>query len=153
MLLGGLWHGANWTFVVWGAIHGAGLAVERLIIGSSEIPSARGMVARWARRAVVFNVVCLAWIFFREPSIHEALTALGGLLRWSWEPVDAVAIAFLAVFATLLFLVDLRLEKSNAEYLSADQSLMSRVATGLAVCVVITLLGANQANAFIYFRF
>ena len=44
MLLGGLWHGANWTFVIWGGIHGSGLALERLIAGRHEAASARGVL-------------------------------------------------------------------------------------------------------------
>jgi D-alanyl-lipoteichoic acid acyltransferase DltB (MBOAT superfamily) len=153
MLLGGLWHGANWTFVVWGAIHGAGLAIERLITGGSEIPTARSGPARWARRFVVFNVVCLAWIFFREPSIHAALDALRGLLHWSWQPVYAPAVVFTTVFAALLFLVDLQLEASGGEYLFADRNRLYRLGCGVSVCAIITVLGATQPNAFIYFRF
>jgi alginate O-acetyltransferase complex protein AlgI len=153
MLLGGLWHGANWTFVVWGGIHGAGLAIERLITGRAEIPPARTSLARWLRRIVVFNVVCLAWIFFREPSLHASIGALSGLLHWSWQPVDAVALEFLGVFVVLLFVLDLRLEASGTEYLFADRSLVYRIGAGVSVCAVMTVLGATQANAFIYFRF
>jgi len=153
MLLGGLWHGANWTFVVWGAIHGAGLALERLITGRADIPRASSSIARWARRFFVFNVVCLAWIFFREPSIYEAFTALGRLFHWSWQPAERVALEFVAGFALLLFLIDLQLETSGTEYLFADRGLLFRVGTGVALCVATTILGANQANAFIYFRF
>jgi alginate O-acetyltransferase complex protein AlgI len=153
MLLGGLWHGANWTFVVWGGIHGLGLAIERLITGQREIPPAVTALGRWTRRFLVFNVVCLAWIFFREPSLHQSIDALRGLLHWSWQPVDAVAVEFLSVFAVLLFLVDLRLEASDTEYLFEDRSLLLRIGTGVAACFVLTVLGATQSNAFIYFRF
>jgi len=153
MLLGGLWHGANWTFVIWGGIHGAGLTSERLVFGSAEIPPANGMVVRWVRRAVIFNVVCLAWIFFREPSLHDAFAALSGLAHWNWQSAYIPAIEFLTAFAMLLFLLDLKLETSGTEYLFQDQSLICRVATGLGLSVLLALLGANQANAFIYFRF
>jgi alginate O-acetyltransferase complex protein AlgI len=153
MLLGGLWHGANWTFVVWGAIHGGGLAVERLATGGTEIAPARTSLARWTRRFVVFNVVCVAWIFFREPTLHEAFGALRALLHWSWQPLDTMALEFLGVFAVLLFLVDLRLEAAGTEYLFADRSFLYRIGAGVTVCAVITILGATQANAFIYFRF
>jgi alginate O-acetyltransferase complex protein AlgI len=153
MLLGGLWHGANWTFVVWGAIHGAGLALERLITGRAEIPSANTGIARWARRFVVFNVVCLAWIFFREPSFDAAFAALAGLLKWSWQPVYAVALEFLALYAGLIFLMDLQLESSGSEYLFANRSLRFRITAAAAVGPLLTVLGASQANAFIYFRF
>src|SRR5207248_5745130 len=58
MLLGGLWHGANWTFVVWGGIHGVGLATERLFVGKREITPSSSFLGRWARRIFIFNVVC-----------------------------------------------------------------------------------------------
>jgi hypothetical protein len=64
-----------------------------------------------------------------------------------------VALIFLSVFAGMLLLLDLQLEAAGTEYLFADRSLAVRVAVGLALCVIITLLGANQSNAFIYFRF
>jgi D-alanyl-lipoteichoic acid acyltransferase DltB (MBOAT superfamily) len=153
MLLGGLWHGANWTFVAWGGIHGAGLAVERLVTGESEIPDSTAFIARWLRRILVFAIVCVAWIFFREPSFTGAFHQLAGLFIWEWQPVYAVALQFLSVFVAMLFLIDLRLESSSSEYLFADQGFALRVGTGVTACVLVTLLGANQSNAFIYFRF
>ena len=75
MLLGGLWHGANWTFVLWGGIHGLGLSAERL----------SGTVMFWGRRLLTFLVVCLAWIFFRAVSIGEAFRMLGDLSIWNWR--------------------------------------------------------------------
>ena len=76
MLLGGLWHGAAWTFVVWGGIHGAGLARERFV---RDRRTARGLgpprdtaTRRWVGRIVTFHVVCFAWIFFRADSFARA---------------------------------------------------------------------------------
>ncbi len=69
MLLGGLWHGAAWTFVVWGGIHGARLAAERGLrerFGTARVPA-------WAGWLVTFNVVCLAWVFFRAPGPEHRL--------------------------------------------------------------------------------
>jgi len=57
------------------------------------------------------------------------------------------------VFVAMLFVVDLGLESSSTEYLLADRSLAERVGMGVTACALITLLGANQSNAFIYFRF
>ena len=153
MLLGGLWHGANWTFVIWGGIHGGGLAVERLLVGERGVSDSRGTLAIWLRRILIFNVVCIAWIFFREPSLHGAFSQLEGLGQWQWQPVYGVALLFLTVYIGMLFLLDLKMESAGTEYLFADRSLRLRILTGLAFCVLITLLGANQANAFIYFRF
>jgi alginate O-acetyltransferase complex protein AlgI len=154
MLLGGLWHGANWTFVVWGGIHGVGLAIERLFTGAKrELASSPTFLARWIRRIILFQVVCLAWIFFRVPSLHGAWEQIVSLGVWQWNPAYLTALFFLAVYAALLFLLDLQLEVSNAEHVFALRSYSWRIATGIAFCVLITLFGANQESAFIYFRF
>jgi D-alanyl-lipoteichoic acid acyltransferase DltB (MBOAT superfamily) len=153
MLLGGLWHGANWTFVVWGGIHGCALSLERLFTRQSEIARPRNAATVWMRRFIVFNVVCLSWVFFRAPSLHEALTQLSGVTHWEWRSVYAPALTFVGVFGTLLLCLDLRLEASMGEYLFAGRSFAFRIAAAVAACTVISLLGANQANAFIYFRF
>jgi D-alanyl-lipoteichoic acid acyltransferase DltB (MBOAT superfamily) len=157
MLLGGLWHGANWTFVVWGGIHGAGLAVERFLrrmFGWSEadrVPLTT--VSAWTARIVVFHLVCLAWIFFRAPSLSDAVTMVGGLRHVVWVPEYAIALRFLAIFGGMLFVIDLFNESRNEEYVFERTFETRRVAVGVAFMAVITLLAANQLNAFIYFRF
>ncbi|HKV64641.1 MAG TPA: MBOAT family protein [Candidatus Acidoferrum sp.] len=153
MLLGGLWHGANWTFVVWGGIHGVGLAIERLFTGKGEILSSSSFLARWGRRIILFHVVCLAWIFFRVPSLSGAWEQIASLAIWQWNAAYLTALLFLAVYAAILFLLDLQLELSNAEHVFASRPYAWQVATGIAFCVLITLFGANQESAFIYFRF
>jgi alginate O-acetyltransferase complex protein AlgI len=153
MLLGGLWHGANWTFVVWGGIHGVGLAIERLFTGKRELTSSPTFLARWGRRIFLFHVVCLAWIFFRVPSLSGAWEQIVGLSVWQWSPAYLTAFLFLAAYAGILFLLDLQLELSNAEHVFASRSYAWQIATGVAFCVLITLFGANQESAFIYFRF
>jgi len=77
MLLGGLWHGANWTFVIWGAMHGIVLAAERLWreykpAGWRSIPPAIGIF-------VTFHIVTLSWIFFRSATFADAIAYLGGI--------------------------------------------------------------------------
>ena len=81
MLLGGLWHGASWSFVLWGAIHGAALAIERALerIGLLR-PTERAGVVRWG---VTLFVVLLAWIPFRVHDIGRATYAMGQML---WVP-------------------------------------------------------------------
>jgi D-alanyl-lipoteichoic acid acyltransferase DltB (MBOAT superfamily) len=153
MLLGGLWHGASWTFVVWGGIHGLGLIVERLLAGGRELVSSGSPLRRWARRIAIFHLVCVAWIFFRIPSLHDAWEQIVSLGTWQWQPVYLTATLFLAIFASILLLLDLQLEASGGEHVFALRPYSWRVLTGFAMCVLITLFGANQQNAFIYFRF
>jgi D-alanyl-lipoteichoic acid acyltransferase DltB (MBOAT superfamily) len=66
MLLGGLWHGAAWNFVFWGGLHGSGLAAERWWQERSGRREAR---YPWLRWLLTFNLVCLAWVFFRAPNL------------------------------------------------------------------------------------
>ncbi|OLE32831.1 MAG: hypothetical protein AUG47_05615, partial [Alphaproteobacteria bacterium 13_1_20CM_3_64_12] len=78
MLLGGLWHGAAWKFIAWGALHGGGLAVERVLepwIGRRALSPAAKIVAT----LIVFHFVCLAWIFFRAEDFAVASLFIGGL--------------------------------------------------------------------------
>ncbi len=151
MLLGGLWHGANWTFVIWGGIHGGGLAADRKFLrGKSPRP---GVWWKWIRRIFVFHLVCLAWIFFRAQSLHAAWAMLRGFMIWNWRPEFPSAFLFLALFSLPLLLLDLYMESSGDEYCFASASVRPRVAVGLACVLVIAFLGANQANAFIYFQF
>jgi len=151
MLLGGLWHGANWTFVIWGGLHGSGLSAERKF--RNETDARGGVVWKWLRRIFIFHVVCLAWIFFRAQSLSAAWAMLKGFGTWGWRPEFPSAFFFLALFSLPLLLLDLYLESSGDEYLFASASVRPRVAFGLACALIIAFLGANQANAFIYFQF
>jgi D-alanyl-lipoteichoic acid acyltransferase DltB (MBOAT superfamily) len=152
MLFGGLWHGANWTFVVWGGIHGGGLAVERLVAGRR--PKAPSSVAGvWLRRIFIFHLVCLAWIFFRATSVTAAWDLLATLRFWYWGPECNATVRFLTFFILPLFALDLLLERSGDEYLFESKSINLRVLAGFAIMILVTFFSANRANAFIYFQF
>lgn len=83
MLLGGLWHGAAYTFIVWGAIHGACLVVER-VAGLHRDDARRHLALRLAWFLVVQAAVIVAWIFFRSESIDDAVGFLGNLFGGRW---------------------------------------------------------------------
>lgn len=76
MAICGLWHGANWTFIVWGLWHGMGLVVLRIYQKSigKHVPDIRPV--RWLSTAICFQFVCFGWIFFASPSITEAIYTL-----------------------------------------------------------------------------
>ena len=78
MLLGGLWHGAAWNFVIWGAIHGTMLAIERLVASRREPRAASGL-ARPLQVAATFLLVVIAWVFFRSPDLPAAVRYLGDM--------------------------------------------------------------------------
>ena len=100
MLIGGLWHGAGWTFVAWGAIHGTALVAERWWTGRPgrvERPPTRW--GRAARRFVTFQVVCFAWIFFRADSFADARDVITQLFTAWGEPSPLVTGGVLAAIA------------------------------------------------------
>ena len=103
MLLGGLWHGANWTFVVWGGLHGIFLVVnhgwqsvmQRCLGGQIRRPSFLG---RLVATGLTFTVVVFAWVFFRSDNLASALLMVKGMVMWNGVSVpEAFAVRFSAL--------------------------------------------------------
>ena len=153
MLLGGLWHGANWTFVVWGGIHGFGLAIERFFFGHRKEQTQPQGWRKCLRWVIVFHVVCLSWIFFRAGSLSAAIGMLRTLGNFQWSPDYAAAWLFLAILCTLGFLIDLKLEADGSEYLFQHDSEVLRLGTAVVLLAFMVLFSASGSHAFIYFQF
>jgi alginate O-acetyltransferase complex protein AlgI len=98
MTLGGLWHGASWNFVIWGALHGAGLAIVRLFHTWRGTAPATG-VWRYVNIVLTFHFVTFAWVFFRAPSFEVASAVLGrmGSLTVSFANVPRAMWMILAI--------------------------------------------------------
>jgi D-alanyl-lipoteichoic acid acyltransferase DltB (MBOAT superfamily) len=142
MLLGGLWHGARWTFVVWGALHGLALVAERL---SGE--------GRWGRLAT-FHFVCLTWMFFRSDSLAQALLGLRQMASaFSLPVLDAGQVVALALVATslLIHFGDPEWKETvRRRFLQLAPPLQALAAGG----VVLLVSGlAARARPFLYFQF
>jgi alginate O-acetyltransferase complex protein AlgI len=160
MILAGLWHGANWTFVIFGAIHGVVLAVERHLFPAKVKPGHAaqprpfaGFLSLWAQRVLTFNVLCLSLTFFRATSLSSATQFLAGLSNFTWRNEYASAFFMLGLFSIPLFVVDLLLEASNQEYPFANASYIVRTGLATMALVALALFSGNNLNAFIYFRF
>jgi alginate O-acetyltransferase complex protein AlgI len=105
MLLGGLWHGAQWTFVAWGGLHGLYLAFERVVRIGHDTVSANPVV-RALRALATFTAVTLAWVFFRSQSFSQASTVYrelftggaGASTITGWCAVVAAAVILFAIF-------------------------------------------------------
>lgn len=152
MLLGGLWHGAAWTFVIWGAYHGALLGWERWRseIRTSEL--AHTPAATALRRLGTFHLVCFGWVLFRSDSLASVGEILSRLLDWGSAPaVTPVVIAL--IFGGLA-----------VQYLSADWRLRVQAAFGRLSPVAMTAalglflvvldgFGPEGVAPFIYFQF
>lgn len=85
MLLGGLWHGAAWTFVFWGLLHGVGLAVHRA--WAARVPAGSGRARTVAAWAATYAFVCMGWVFFRAPDFGSAFVILGKLVGVGGEGI------------------------------------------------------------------
>jgi alginate O-acetyltransferase complex protein AlgI len=80
MLLGGLWHGASWNFVLWGGLHGTYLALERLLVGGKPSQSAWTSWKAWGRAFLIFILVTITWVPFRSPNWQTTLLIFKKLL-------------------------------------------------------------------------
>ena len=149
MLLGGLWHGAAWTFVVWGGIHGLGLAIERAFGIRPTSP-----LARWVGRIVTFHVVCFAWIFFRADSFARAGQMLERLFTAWGRPSPLVTTS--VVLAIVVGIAGQYIRPSAlGALLRGFQRLpvLAQAATVAVVLMVVNTLGPEGVAPFIYFRF
>ena len=160
MVLAGLWHGANWTFVIFGAIHGMVLIVERYLFPrktksptASQPHSFPATVLLWTQRIVTFNILCVSLAFFRATSLGGAVNFLAGLSSFTWRPEYLSACLMLGLFTLPLFFVDLLQETGNHEYPFANAPCAVRAGIAVACFIVLALFSGSNLNAFVYFRF
>jgi len=150
MLLGGLWHGASWNFVLWGGLHGAALVVER-VFGWTGAPRTRwGAALAWL---VTFHFVCLTWVFFRSPSNDATLAYFSTLFSgasWSTTMTPPVA-SVLALGALTQILPNRWFEALEARYETG--SLALKVAFPFAAIFLISVAAPSGIAPFIYFQF
>ncbi|MEV4423003.1 MBOAT family protein [Patulibacter sp. NPDC049589] len=146
MLLGGLWHGAAWGFVLWGAIHGAALVIERLLRGKVRMPG-------WLAWLITFHVVVFALVPFRAPELDIAWSFFERL--FSWE--SATLWSSSSVFAVVLVIGVQLLPEHPMQRARAWVERLRPVPLGAMLAVVIATVGAaipaGAVPTFIYFAF
>lgn len=149
MLLGGLWHGANWTFVIWGAYHGFLLSLERM---TGTMAPQKGLVAR---RIVTFFLVMIGWVFFRAAHLEEAhrmLAGLVGLHGWG----DGQALLDMAGGIPLFVLVIALIISWAAPNTWQMKWSWSWAQIVMLVLLMLACVGAmlvNTSSPFLYFQF
>ncbi len=166
-LLGGLWHGAGWTFVFWGFLHGAAAAIHR---GWSGLG---GRMPRWLAWFVTFNFLNLSWVFFRAKEWDDAVRVLTGmvgghgvhlsdkLLRFDlfaglaaehpqlFTPMAFGRTPYITVLVALAFVL---LARNSQQYLARFRTDTRTLLASIAVFTV-TLLNMNRVSEFLYFNF
>lgn len=163
MLIGGLWHGANWTFVVWGGLHGTYLCLERLIRerrGRRETPTVtlvRAGIAptQFFYALLIFFFVVITWVFFRATTFAQAgglLASMAGAVHGATPLLSTLAMVKAGVVVAGLLLTQWLLRNTS---LTALAYRMPWWLTGLAwSCMMLLIfLGQESTGSFIYFQF
>jgi len=146
MVLGGLWHGAAWGFVLWGALHGACLVIEHQLRGRMHAPA-------WLRWAIVFNVVVFGWILFRS----ESLALAGDFISRLVVPGEATLWTPAAIAAVVAVIGLQLLPPAPLERIRLWVAHLPAPALGAGLAAVIAVVGATvpsgEVPPFIYFQF
>ena len=151
----GLWHGAEYTFIIWGAFHGLCMIVERMIYGN-KIKEINGRLTftNILRIILTFCIVSFAWIFFRADNFSDASMIVGKIFTSYGNPfvdVDVFSMAFAALMIVFVKDVfdeyDVRLKLLNSDYV------VVRYATAILMVIYIISFGVLNGGSFIYFQF
>lgn len=153
MLIGGLWHGASWNFVIWGTLHGSMLVFERLQGKRSIYRN----LPRPARMAITFLIVCIGWVFFRADTLPQAISYLYSLV--GANPVSMgsqmMAATMYTPFHVMIFLVAVLVVWKIPDSWTFTHTLtVPRAATCMGLLALAVLMMWSQTeNPFLYFRF
>ncbi len=147
MLLGGLWHGASWNFVVWGAIHGAWLAAHRYWTRDGSTRDERWI---WLKRFATFHMVCAAWVFFRAATLSDAVLFFSRLGAGGWVAQEATNLAVLFVVLGAALHLGPSPIALHQRYRALPAPLQG---VGYAAVAVLVFLFSPSEGRFIYFQF
>jgi len=146
MFLGGLWHGAAWSYAVWGTAHGAALAAERLVRSRVRLPDTPGVSL--LQGGAVFSFVTLAWLLFKLPDFSQVIAYLRAMLdnEGAANPMLVATIAFYSVPVALYYLWHLAKRRWPALSFRSEPLAYGALLAALVV-------DGGTSGAFIYFQF
>ena len=160
--LSGLWHGAAWTFIVWGLLHAAIMTIEFLTARWKPRPQRTAGKALFAfiRWSITFSFLCFAWIFFRAAGLHQAFTIIcriaGPHTQWQFpeEFHDRVLLACCFFGIACIAAADIKTAFWSRKHLLLHHRWPAvRLAACTALVLLILLFGVFNASQFIYFQF
>ena len=155
MLIGGLWHGASWNFVIWGGIHGALICIETQLIGQ-RLSEVSRRSARFAIGVLTFLLISFSWVFFRAEDFGAAISVFQAVLT----PAEGEFFHQVGLFGPQYWLLGMGLPIlfiAAAEALPKNRPLsaypLSLSVTLLSSMAILAMLVGGGANEFIYFQF
>ena len=159
MILVGLWHGANWTFVLWGTLHGLYLVIHRFVFGKyrSELAPHFQFPSTNTRYILnilfTFQLVTLTWVFFRSADLSQAFAYLKGIVMWHGPLIDFSGLLKVGFFGTLIVFIDWAQYKRNNHVAMLEWHWIKRSALYVLFVFVILLGTTYETVPFIYFQF
>jgi alginate O-acetyltransferase complex protein AlgI len=145
MFLGGLWHGAAWSFAVWGLWHGIGLAIERPWLDSRFMTSTNPLL-RGIRIFLVFNFVSIGWLFFKLQDFSQALSYIGTMIKSDANSVALRDISLIGIYSSAVLFYHL-----ISTYKSKMPRFLNDAIYGAMLFLILTNPGPSKP--FIYFQF
>ncbi len=150
-LISGLWHGANWTFIIWGALNGLYLIIEAVFIKSNK----KNIV----NVIITFVLICFSWIFFRANNVSDAFYIIKSIVSnpgklYIPSGADVVTPVFAAIAISILIIAEIKKEYFNKLF-SLGQNKYAIVRWGFYSVIIFTILymGVFDSSQFIYFQF
>ncbi len=155
MVLGGLWHGASWNFVIWGFLNGIYLSTEKLM-GTFKVQTT-SFLLRLGQVFVTFHLICLTWVFFRANSFKQAIGILTNMVQpiqfWNLRIQDTGIFAGMTFAFAILIFVEFFLIRKQGEAIFNMRSMAWSVTWLVGFALLIILFGVSDGDQFIYFQF
>ena len=150
MTIGGFWHGASFTFIIWGLLHGVGLAVERYLRNTVKM-----RLPKFISILITFAFVNLAWIFFRSETVSDSLNLLKELYTSSTQSsvLTNPTIYLLIAFGLFGQYLPKRIAKRSNDLIGAIPVPIAAIGVGVVIAIVMLLTSGNGVSPFIYFQF
>jgi D-alanyl-lipoteichoic acid acyltransferase DltB (MBOAT superfamily) len=156
MLLGGLWHGAAWTFVAWGAFHGTIITLTHYLANVKvfeRFNNSNALIVNFLKWAVTFYLILIGWVFFRAIDINSAITIIGNLHTLNSASELGANAWFIFILTTfwilLVHVMDYFVIKSADKLEKKNWQFWLLIIIGQALCLLI----GEPSNEFIYFQF
>lgn len=156
MLLGGIWHGANWTFVIWGGIHGLALAFHKKFGRTDKVEKSKwDLILRFSSGVFTFIFVSFAWLFFRAENFEIVKLFMTSITEWRFGADCFLFLKIFTAYAMVVLFLDILEEYYN------DSAFLSRFSNSVFFAILIPswfsiilyLYTVGRPSPFIYFQF